>query len=286
MTSCTTTTINNPDASTSSCPADPLSPDASVYDEEEHIMREALVRVERVKAQKAEEAAKRRAEESSRRRAEEKGGCCMGRSSEEASGTGGMRSARMGSTTGRRSCGAEEAVGRSSDHKKSAGNFSQKGICFPKEAPGGDQENGEGQGEGQGPGVKRSLASLHLAREVPSYANPAMMQKYDMAQLLANNQQLREGQVKANTYDRHFNWKLDWLMMDAARRRNLPLEMLEAGPLSLPKKRKRIVDSNQEEEDKRREEEKDGEGEEEEEGEGEELALKKARWEKGKEREE
>ncbi|KAJ3858442.1 hypothetical protein EV359DRAFT_87736 [Lentinula novae-zelandiae] len=115
-----------------------------------------------------------------------------------------------------------------------------------------------------------------------------------MAQLLADNQQLCEGQVKANTYHWHFNKKLDWLMMDAARQRRLPPKMPEAGPLQLPRKRRRVVDSEEEEEEEEeqeREVERDGEGEEEEEQEcGEaaedEPAPKKAQSEKGKEREE
>ncbi|KAJ3846031.1 hypothetical protein EV368DRAFT_89666 [Lentinula lateritia] len=101
-----------------------------------------------------------------------------------------------------------------------------------------------------------------------------------MAQLLADNWQLREGQVKANNYYCHFNHKLDWLMMDAARRRNSPPEIPEPGPSCLPKKRRRVVDSEEEEEEKRVEEDKDGEGEEEEEEEAKTVAS-----EKGKERE-
>lgn len=104
-----------------------------------------------------------------------------------------------------------------------------------------------------------------------------------MAQLLADNRQLREGQLKDNTYNRHINRKLDWLMTDAARRRKTPPEMPEPGPSRLPKKRRRVVDSEEEEEDRRMGEEEDGEGEEEVEEEGE-PAPKKARSEKGKER--
>ncbi|KAJ3883995.1 hypothetical protein GG344DRAFT_84780 [Lentinula edodes] len=104
-----------------------------------------------------------------------------------------------------------------------------------------------------------------------------------MAQLLADNRQLREAQLKDNTYNRHINRKLDWLMTDAARRRKSPPEMPEPGPSRMPKKRRRAVDSEEEEEDRRMGEEEDGEGEEEVEEEGE-PAPKKARSEKGKER--
>ncbi|KAJ3884910.1 hypothetical protein GG344DRAFT_70981 [Lentinula edodes] len=52
-----------------------------------------------------------------------------------------------------------------------------------------------------------------------------------VAQLLADNGQLHNDHIKANTYHRHFNRKLDWLITDAARRRKSPPEMPEAGPL-------------------------------------------------------
>ncbi|KAJ3870951.1 hypothetical protein F5051DRAFT_446873 [Lentinula edodes] len=86
-----------------------------------------------------------------------------------------------------------------------------------------------------------------------------------VAQLLADNRQLRDGQVKAT---RHMNRKLDWLVTDASRRRRTPPELPEAGPLGLSKKRRRLVDSDEEEEQGRVEEkvgEEDGEGEREEE---------------------
>ncbi|KAJ3803660.1 hypothetical protein F5876DRAFT_84775 [Lentinula aff. lateritia] len=111
-----------------------------------------------------------------------------------------------------------------------------------------------------------------------------------VAQLLADNRQLRDGQVKANTYHRHFNRKLDWLITDAARRRRTPPELPEAGPSGVSKKRRRVVDSDEEEEQEiEGEMEKEGEEVEVEvEGgeEGDEPAPKKARSEKGKEREE
>ncbi|KAJ3925071.1 MAG: hypothetical protein NXY57DRAFT_968462 [Lentinula lateritia] len=98
-----------------------------------------------------------------------------------------------------------------------------------------------------------------------------------VAQLLADNRQLRDGQVKANTYHRHFNRKLDWLITDAARRRKSPPEMPEAGSSGLSRKRRRVVDSDEEEE---KEMEKDGEGEEE--VEEEETAPTEAQADKGK----
>ncbi|KAJ3803772.1 hypothetical protein F5876DRAFT_84480 [Lentinula aff. lateritia] len=98
-----------------------------------------------------------------------------------------------------------------------------------------------------------------------------------VAQLLADNRQLRDGQ------------KLNWLVMDAARRRRTPPELPEAGLSGLPRKRRRVMDSDEEEDreiEKEVEEqglEEDGEGDEEEMVE-EEPAPAKAQSEKGKER--
>ncbi|KAJ3858259.1 hypothetical protein EV359DRAFT_88001 [Lentinula novae-zelandiae] len=96
-----------------------------------------------------------------------------------------------------------------------------------------------------------------------------------VAQLLADNRQLRDGQ-------------LDWLITDAVRRRRTPPELPEAGLSGVLKKRRRVVDSDEEEE-REIEGEMEKEGEEvevEEEGgeERDEPAPKKARSEKGKER--
>ncbi|KAJ3898459.1 hypothetical protein F5879DRAFT_994782 [Lentinula edodes] len=110
-----------------------------------------------------------------------------------------------------------------------------------------------------------------------------------MAQLLADNRQLRDSQIKANTYHHHMTQKLEWLVMDANRRRKTPPELPEARPSAPSKKRRRVADSDEEEEkeiegemEKEREE---VELEEEEEEENDELAPKKARSDKGKEKE-
>ncbi|KAJ3873993.1 hypothetical protein F5051DRAFT_443726 [Lentinula edodes] len=68
-TSRTTTTTIQLTASTSSCPADPPSPGAPINDEEDLIMREALARVKRVKAQKAVEETERKKQVAARHRA-------------------------------------------------------------------------------------------------------------------------------------------------------------------------------------------------------------------------
>ncbi|KAJ3845591.1 hypothetical protein EV368DRAFT_70576, partial [Lentinula lateritia] len=67
----TTTTISPPRASTSAHPADPPNPDVPADEDEDSIMREALARVERVKARKAEEARKQAEEEEAARKAAE-----------------------------------------------------------------------------------------------------------------------------------------------------------------------------------------------------------------------
>ncbi|KAJ3911177.1 hypothetical protein F5877DRAFT_86352 [Lentinula edodes] len=68
----TTTTTTQPTASISSRPANPPSPGAPIDEDEDEIIREALARVERVKARKAAEAAKKKAaEEAAARKAAE-----------------------------------------------------------------------------------------------------------------------------------------------------------------------------------------------------------------------
>ncbi|KAJ3891200.1 hypothetical protein GG344DRAFT_77116 [Lentinula edodes] len=67
----TTTTIPQPRASTSSCPADPPSTGIPADEDEDSIVNDALARVERVKMRKAEEARKQAEEEAAARRAVE-----------------------------------------------------------------------------------------------------------------------------------------------------------------------------------------------------------------------
>ncbi|KAJ3803617.1 hypothetical protein F5876DRAFT_84886 [Lentinula aff. lateritia] len=77
--------------------------------------------------------------------------------------------------------------------------------------------------------------------------------------------------IRTNTYQQHLLKKIDWLIMDAARKGKSPPPAPIAGPSELPKKRRKVVDSD--------EEEVEGEGEKEEE-----PVPKKVRSEKGKER--
>ncbi|KAJ3803712.1 hypothetical protein F5876DRAFT_84619 [Lentinula aff. lateritia] len=98
-----------------------------------------------------------------------------------------------------------------------------------------------------------------------------------MARVLTNDRQLWDGQTRAHSYHYHIVKKLDWLIMDAAKRRSPP-EVLEAGPSELLKKRRKMVDS-----DEKKKEWAMGEDDEEDGGEEREPALVKVCSEKGKE---
>ncbi|KAJ3858183.1 hypothetical protein EV359DRAFT_88125 [Lentinula novae-zelandiae] len=320
MTSSRTTTTTVPtQASTSSRPADPPSPGAPLDDKEEIIMREAMARVERVKAQKAEEAARKRAEEEAARKAVEEA-----REKAAAAELEESRKRMAEAATARSRRGSLPGGASKSSRRPVVEIQREKGKGKAKaQAVGGDPDDGDDDEEDEDErapcercrskkiscqmqaGKRSSIICkpCHDAKVKCSYSGRPSTVKREgggqptgerlvvmesqMAQLLADNRQFREAQVKADTYHCHFNRKLDWLMMDTARRRKSPLEMPKAGPSRLPKKRRRVVDSEEEEEQEEVEErveegEEDGEGEEEEEGD--EPAPKKARSDKGKER--
>ncbi|KAJ3884494.1 hypothetical protein GG344DRAFT_83941 [Lentinula edodes] len=227
----------------------------------------------------------------------EKGG-----SREEEEGARGAEAGQMGLTTRGGGRGMETVVGHCSDRKKSAGYLPQRYVGFSVEARCRDSEDDEDTDlENPSAGALRMMqgkkdllsdAGWPLTVKREGGSNPTgerlAVLESQVAQLLADNQQLRDGQVKANTYHRHFNRKLDWLITDAARRRKSPPEMPEAGPSGLLRKRRRVVNSDEEEareieERAEKEVEKDGKGEEEE-VEEEETAPMEAHMEKGKER--
>ncbi|KAJ3858917.1 hypothetical protein EV359DRAFT_87040 [Lentinula novae-zelandiae] len=266
----TTTTINNPIAITSSRPADPPSPGAPIDDEEDIIMREALARVERVKAWKAEEAAKNKAAEEAEEEERRRQAAATRHQAAQDARDRAVATARShrGTSTGETSASPRRPIVEIPRVKS-------KGKGKARAQPVGEDPNdGDDDDEEREP-LKREGGFN------PTGERLAVLES-QMAQLLADNRQLREGQVKANTYHCHFNKKLDWLMIDAARRRRLPPEMLEARPSRLSRKCRRVVDSDEEEEEEEQEEE------EEEEGEGEVPAPKKTKTaasEKGKEKE-
>ncbi|KAJ3803924.1 hypothetical protein F5876DRAFT_84114 [Lentinula aff. lateritia] len=312
----TTTTTSSSTAGPSGFhqpPAPPTNPaaheDEDLEEDEEEILRRTQEKVRRMKQRKTAVAAKKKAEEAAARELEERR-----KRMAEAATARSWRDSSPGETSGaprrpvveiRREKGKGKAkaqpVGRDPDD-------------------GGDGDNDDDDEDERAP-CKRCRSKIsfqmqagkrssiickpcHDAKVRCSYStrpftvkreggsNPtgerlAVMES-QMAQLLADNRQLREGQVKVNTYHRHFNKKLDWLMMDAARQRKSPPEMPEAGPSGPSKKRRRVVDSEEEEEEKEQEVEEEGEVEGEEEGEGEVPAPKKVKTaasEKGKEKE-
>ncbi|KAJ3858929.1 hypothetical protein EV359DRAFT_87022 [Lentinula novae-zelandiae] len=57
----------------------------------------------------------------------------------------------------------------------------------------------------------------------PCHDSKIAVWESQMAQLLADNRQLRDGQIRTNTFQRHLLKKINWLIMDAARRGKLPV---------------------------------------------------------------
>ncbi|KAJ3911137.1 hypothetical protein F5877DRAFT_86426 [Lentinula edodes] len=284
-TSRTTTTTAGPSRS---CPALPPPKDSAIHEEEglededeDDIIRRAQEQVERVRVRKAAEAARKAAEE---------------------------KAARAASAREKVAQEARERACRAQQQEEEARPVVEisKAKGKAKAQPVDDDPN---DGDNMQAGKRSSIICkpCHDAKVRYSYSGRPSTVKQEggsnstgkrltvlesqVAQLLANNWQLRDGQVKANTYHWHFNRKLDWLITDAARRRREPPELPEAGLSGLSKKQRRAMDSDEKEEE--REVDREGEVEEEgmeveEEGEGEAPALKKARAaasEKGKKRE-
>ncbi|KAJ3885179.1 hypothetical protein GG344DRAFT_83018 [Lentinula edodes] len=315
----TTTTNSSTAGPLRSHPVPPLPADTLVHEEEglededeDKIIWRAQARVERLRARKAAEAARKKAEEEAARVAAEKK-----KKAQETQERANRAQQQEEEVVEWRRLLAAAATARSQ-----RGTSPSEMLVLPRRPVIEIEVKGPltkirttatttKRNPANDAGRRRSLARCRLVREVPLSVNPAMMQKCgartvkqegggnpsgkrlavlesQVAQLLADNRQLRDGQVKANTYHRHFNRKLDWLVTDAARRRRTPPEVPEAGPSGLSKKQRRVMDSDEEEEqgkveEKVGKEEDDGEGEEEEENK---PAPKKARSEKGKEREE
>ncbi|KAJ3858555.1 hypothetical protein EV359DRAFT_87559 [Lentinula novae-zelandiae] len=278
-TSRTTTTTVPPPASTSSRPADPPSPGASLDDDEDLIMREALARVERVKARKAEEAARKKAEEEAAKKAAEEAATARSRWGSSPEETSGSPRRPVVEIRRIRSKGKEKAQ---------------------EEAAGGDPDNSRDENDDdeddrtpcercrakkiscQMQAGKRSsiiCKPCHDAKVKCSYSGrPSIVKKEVSAHPTGERLAVLESQVAQLLAD---NRQL---------RRRSPPELPEAGPSGLSKKRRRVVDSDEEEEMgmEKEQEEVEVEVEVEEEGgeERDEPAPKKARSEKGKEREE
>ncbi|KAJ3885709.1 hypothetical protein GG344DRAFT_82433 [Lentinula edodes] len=332
-TSRTQTTTSSSTAGPSGFRRIPLTPaqpnpleDEDLDEDEEEIIRKAEEKVQRMRERKAAAAAKQKAEEEAARKAKEEERAQAAAREERR-----KRMAEAATARSRRGSSPEETSG--SPRRPVVEIRREKGKGKSKAQPvdedpddGGDGGDDDDEDDERMPcercrnkkipcqmqaGKRSSIICkpCHDAKVRCSYSrrpstvkreggsNPTgerlAVLESQVAQLLADNRQLRDGQVKANTYHRHMNRKLDWLVTDAARRRRTPPEIPQPGPSELPKKRRRVMDSDEEEEQERVEEkvgEEDGEGErkeEIEEGEEEERgesALKKARTEKGKER--
>ncbi|KAJ3870858.1 hypothetical protein F5051DRAFT_447030 [Lentinula edodes] len=300
--------------------ADPDEDEDDVLEEDDdEAIRRAEEHVRKMKARKAAAAAKRKAEEEAARKAAEE----ARRQKEAAARELEERRRRMAEAATARSRRGSSPGGSSVSPQRPVVEIRKdKGKGKGKAQPvGGDPDDDDGDDDDRAPcercrskkiscqmqaGKRSSVICkpCHDAKVRCSYSGRPSTVKREggnpygerlavlesqVAQLLADNRQLRDGQVKANTYHHHMNRKLDWLVTEASRRRRTPPELPEAGPSVLPKKRQRLADSDEEEEQGRVGEEvgeeEDGEGDEEvEEEEGGEPAPKKARLEKGKER--
>ncbi|KAJ3898259.1 hypothetical protein F5879DRAFT_994988 [Lentinula edodes] len=259
----TTTTISSTAGPLRSRPLPPPPPpsDSAAQEEddlededEDDIIRKAQARVERVRARKAAEAARKKAEEEAARVAAEK-----------------KRKAQEWAKWAQQQ---EEEVRPMVEIRRTKSKGKGKARAEPV---GGDPDDGDEGDDDKEPcercRVKKISCQPASGKRSSVIYKPCHDAKRlavlesQVAQLLADNRQLRDGQVKANTYHRHFNRKLDWLITDAARRRRSPPEMPEAGPSGSLRKRQRVVDSDEEEARKieeraEKEVEKDGEGEE------------------------
>ncbi|KAJ3846083.1 hypothetical protein EV368DRAFT_89575 [Lentinula lateritia] len=238
---------------TSNPPSAPTHPSMPNPSDEEHELELQLERTREKK--KAEEEAKKKAEEEAARRAAEE---------EQQWQEAAEKRRRIAATAAAQNCrGPSPGEATTSAHRGEV----KKGKALQRaEASGGDPDNGNDGEDGDNDNDKEPCERCK-AKKIP-----CLQQAGKRSSIIC--------QVRANTYDRHIIKKLEWLMRDAARRREESLEAPIAGPSELPKKRRRVVDSEDEQEKERDQEEA---GEEEEEGE---LALKKAWSEKGKEREE
>ncbi|KAJ3877201.1 hypothetical protein F5051DRAFT_440763 [Lentinula edodes] len=208
-------------------PADPVEEDEDDLEEDEdEIIRRVEEKVCRIKARKAAAAAKKKAEEEAAKKAAEEAQRQKEAAARELKNEVSASPRRpMVEILKRRSKGKGKAqvepVGEDPDD---GGNGDDNYDDEEERAPLKREDGGNLSGE-------------HLA-----------VLESQVAQLLTDNWQLRDGQVKANTYHRHFNRKVNWLITEATRRKRTPPEMPEAGLSGLSKKRRRVMNSDEEEE--------------------------------------
>ncbi|KAJ3924693.1 MAG: hypothetical protein NXY57DRAFT_979677 [Lentinula lateritia] len=257
-TSHTQTTTSSSTAGPSGFRRIPLTPaqpnpleDEDLDEDEEEIIRKAEEKVRRVKERKAAAAAKQKAEEEAARKAKEEERAQAAAREERR-----KRMAEAAMARSRRGTSPEENSGSPRrpvvEIRRERGKGKGKAKVQPvDEDPddGGDDDDDEDERAPcercrnkkiscQMQAGKRSsiiCKPCHDAKVKCSYSGRPSTVKREgggqpigerlailesqMAQLLADNRQLREGQLKDNNYNRHFNRKLDWLMMDTVRRK-------------------------------------------------------------------
>ncbi|KAJ3870535.1 hypothetical protein F5051DRAFT_447537 [Lentinula edodes] len=236
-------------------------------EDEDDIIRKAQARVERVRARKAAEAARRKAEEEAARAAAEKKRKAQERAKrarQQEEEVVERRRLLAAAATARSQWGTSPSEVSASPRRPvvEIRRTKSKGKGKARAEPvGGDPDDGD-EGDDKEPcercrvkkiscqmqAGKRSSVICKPCHDVKvrcSYSgrpstvkregssNPTgerlAVLESQVAQLLADNRQLRDGQVKANTYHQHMNRKLDWLVTDAARRRRTPPEMPQVG---------------------------------------------------------
>ncbi|KAJ3872093.1 hypothetical protein F5051DRAFT_445528 [Lentinula edodes] len=294
----TTTTIPQPRASTSARPADPPMPDVPADEDEDSIMREALARVERVKARKAEVARRRAEEEEAARKAAEEGsgrptpsGTRCSRSGHSGAGGRGRVEVTKMKSKGKGKASAQPVGGDPNDGDDDDNDEDREPCerCKVKKIPCLEQAG------------KRSSVickPCHDAKVRCSYSGRPYVVKKEggtspsgerlavlesqMAQLLADNRALREANSKSHQYLRQLLRRQEddhtrLISMDT----RMGLMGMGEGPAMAgpsrrtterrrPLKRRRVVEESdqEEEEEKEQEVEEDGEQEVEEEGRG------------------
>ncbi|KAJ3924454.1 MAG: hypothetical protein NXY57DRAFT_969845 [Lentinula lateritia] len=316
----TTTTIPQPRVSTLARPADPPMPDAPADEDEDSIMREALARVERVKARKAEEAQRRAEEEEAARVAEElerqkKAAAARRQAAQDARNRAIRAQEQESEVAERRKRLVEAATSRSRRDTSTGGTSASLRRPIVEVT----RMKNKGKGKASAQAGKRSSVickPCHDSKVKCSYsgrpyvvkkeggANPSgeriAVLESQMAQVLADNRALREANSKSHQYLRQLlrRQEDDHARLISMDTRMALLGMGEgpatAGPSRRtterrqPLKQRRIIEESEEEEEEEREVgeeekevDKDGEGEEEKMGE-EDTAPTAARSDKGK----
>ncbi|KAJ3803553.1 hypothetical protein F5876DRAFT_71348, partial [Lentinula aff. lateritia] len=197
-------------------PTDPADPDSfeeeDLEEDEAEVLRKAQEKVRQMKERKAAAAAAAAAKQ----KAEEEAAKKVAEEAREQAAAREERRRRMAVAATARSR-------RGSSPEETSGSPRRPVVEIRRE-----KSKGKGKSKAQ---VRCSYSNRPFTVKRDGGSNPTgehlAVLESQVAQLLADNRQLRDGQVKANTYHQHFNRKLDWLITDAARRRRTPPELPE-----------------------------------------------------------